>query len=141
MNQPACARPVSRRLLSLCLAAALPALLSSTAAAETFATIYDDIIAPGCVRCHGTRGNLDMRDRETAYRNLLSADTGPACAGQQRVVPGDPEASLLYQKLAGTPACGAPMPPTGPLPPELVERVRQWIADGAEPAPSPGPRS
>jgi len=48
-----------------------------------------------------------------------------------RVVPGDPDHSLLYQKLAGHPPCGDPMPSTGPLSAAQIELVRSWIAAGA----------
>ncbi|HOJ00207.1 MAG TPA: hypothetical protein PLL88_01195 [Anaerolineaceae bacterium] len=46
------------------------------------------------------------------------------------VVPGDPEASLLYKYLTGD---GVPvMPPTGKLPDETIQLFYDWIAQGAQ---------
>jgi hypothetical protein len=62
------------------------------------------------------------------------AASGPLCAGISlaRVAPGDPSNSLLYDELIKSmPACGAPMPPTGPLSEESIERIRTWIMNGA----------
>ena len=49
-----------------------------------------------------------------------------------RVVPGDPEASLLYQKLSGSPPCGDMMPPGQDPDPEKAQLVYDWIAAGAK---------
>jgi hypothetical protein len=64
---------------------------------------------------------------------------GGACEGKMRVVPGDPENSLLYLKLANRAPCGSGMPVAGP-PREMsglfnarqLEVVRSWIAAGAK---------
>lgn len=55
--------------------------------------------------------------------------------GGMRVLPGDPDASVLIQKLADDvpAALGAPMPLNYAMPtPAEVEAVRQWIAAGAK---------
>ena len=50
-----------------------------------------------------------------------------------RVVAGDPGASYLMEKLTSAkPAAGTQMPPTEPLSPERIQRVRDWIAAGAK---------
>ena len=51
-----------------------------------------------------------------------------------RVEPGDPDNSYLVQKLEGTAAQGVQMPFGGPpLDQALIDDIRQWIADGANP--------
>jgi polyvinyl alcohol dehydrogenase (cytochrome) len=102
----------------------------------------------GCIGgfCHGMSGGLDFQaapaDRYTA---LMGADhqgapTGDAsttgkCAGKKRVVPGDPAASVLFQKVSGQATCGESMPTTGsgntPLSAAEIEVVRSWIMNGA----------
>ena len=67
---------------------------------------------------------------------------GPNAAGNAchdagaRVVPEDPDGSLLVHKLEGrdadgAPVCGDPMPRDRRLPVQWIAAVRQWIADGA----------
>jgi hypothetical protein len=54
-----------------------------------------------------------------------SGDNGPV------VVPGDPDASLLAQKLRGTQTIGGEMPPGGELPQDELKTILDWIAAGA----------
>lgn len=49
------------------------------------------------------------------------------CEGWVRVVPGDPDASLLVDKLGATPACGVPMPVGSSLPSDQLACIEQWI--------------
>ena len=49
-----------------------------------------------------------------------------------RVVPRDPDASFLIQKLDGTQTLGDRMPDGGPyLTTATINVIRQWIQDGA----------
>lgn len=51
-----------------------------------------------------------------------------------RVVPGNPAASLIYQKITGTQSTGSPMPPGGQLSvadPAATLVIEQWILQGA----------
>jgi hypothetical protein len=52
-----------------------------------------------------------------------------------RVIPMDPDGSLLIHKLEGTQTVGGPMPADGPpfLQQSTVQVIRQWIQDGALP--------
>jgi methionine-rich copper-binding protein CopC len=51
----------------------------------------------------------------------------------QRVQAGNPDASYLVQKLAGSAAVGERMPFGGPyLPQSTIDVIRQWIANGAQ---------
>lgn len=82
-----------------------------------------------CVSCH-----LDGGERGE-YR--LDTPALAARAGESRatnlIVPGEPDASLLYRKLAErTPPVGAQMPlDAPPLEPRDLALVRRWIAEGA----------
>jgi polyvinyl alcohol dehydrogenase (cytochrome) len=106
----------------------------------TFTAIYSDVfVASGCTAgfCHGgTAGNLAMSTQAQAYANLVGVSAaGPSCgaSGWHRVKPFEPNASLLINKIANaTPVCGTSMPPNQLLPAAQVERVRAWIAAGAQ---------
>jgi len=113
----------------------------------TWSAIYPEIImAKGCAQgaqCHGGAGGmLNMSDADMAYTALfdvmamgvLPGFTNCSESGLKRVVPNDPDMSLLVQKLAGTQTCGLQMPPGGPaslIPAAQLEQVRMWIANGA----------
>jgi hypothetical protein len=48
------------------------------------------------------------------------------------VIPGDPDHSLLIQKLEGTQTVGQRMPRGGPfLDQSTIDVIRQWITNGA----------
>jgi hypothetical protein len=88
--------------------------------------------------CHG--GGLvgvAFATKDGAYESLVNqpANAMSKCAmlGKQRVVPNDPDNSLLFLKLdtKGTP-CGQQMPPGGQLPDKQIQRVRDWIMLGAK---------
>ena len=107
--------------------------------APTFTAIWDEVFVPtGCNSgsCHGGgAGGLSMASKDEAWRDLVNVvSDGPACAstGLVRVVPGDPETSLLVDKIANRPpVCGSAMPFAGPLDAKQVEQVREWIRRGA----------
>jgi hypothetical protein len=114
----------------------------------TFTAIYDDIIrgegCAGSALCHGGEaGKLVMKDRASTYQALVNAkaqgvnvgpDMGPDCADSKllRVAPGEPDKSLLMQKLLHTQTCGGEMPPGRMLSDAQLELVRGWIAAGAQ---------
>lgn len=106
---------------------------------EVPAVDFENRIQPildGCTGCHGASGaaGLDLRAGE-AYANLVgvTATTNP---DRQRVEPFSPGDSLLMSaincQVTGGP--GFQMPGTDP-----AERavIRDWIAQGALPAPAP----
>jgi hypothetical protein len=119
--------------------------------APTFSAIYKEIIVgTGCNAgplCHGGAvGQLRMSDQAETYDALvdvpamgtnLADATNANCVDTDlvRVVPNDPDASLLVQKLDppdGVVPCGSAMPPTGmPLSAEQIEQIRLWIENGA----------
>jgi polyvinyl alcohol dehydrogenase (cytochrome) len=113
----------------------------------SFSAIYRDIlVGTGCTGtglCHGGGGGkLDMHDQASAYMNLVGVaamgtnpdNSGNNCAdsGLQRVVAGDPDNSLLIQKVEGSQPCGTAMPPGGKLSDENIGRLRAWVENGAK---------
>jgi mono/diheme cytochrome c family protein len=80
------------------------------------------ILESKCNMCHGTLGGWDG----TTYRSVMdSGDNAPA------VIPGDPEGSLLGQKILGDQAQGTVMPPGGKMDPAVIQMILDWIAAGA----------
>jgi mono/diheme cytochrome c family protein len=107
-----------------------------------------EIFGEHCVPCHATTperpngmGKLDLGTAKAAYDQLVGvAAQGGAClsGGQQRVVPGDADASLLMDKLINSSGmCGAPMPKPAmgqafvPIPEAQIAEIARWIEDGA----------
>jgi hypothetical protein len=108
-------------------------------ASPSFALVQR-IFDENCVSCHGPGADLDLF-ADVSWTNLVQqpAPAAEACGGVL-VVPGDPGASYLYQKLTNPAPCsGVRMPlgefgPAPPLPDCVTAIVRDWIAEGA-PAP------
>jgi len=117
----------------------------------TFAGVFKDVITGGGCNagplCHGgSAGMLQMDTAKVAYENLVGvkamgtnlADTsGDDCkdTGLVRVVPKDPDHSLVMQKIdppGGKVPCGTIMPPVGMITSEQIEQVRTWIENGAK---------
>jgi hypothetical protein len=124
-------------------------------AANSFTDVYTRVIRPSCRSdyCHyagvGIRYSaLDLSTQVTAYWSLVDQPCmGPSCSQMgTRVIPGDPEESILYQKVSESmPSCGAQMPAdpvvlemTGtstfsgtPLPQDQQQLIYNWILQGA----------
>jgi len=90
--------------------------------------VQDNIGAPSCVTCHGGICGLDLGTAQDAFDNLVNVQSS-CCFPDIHVVPGDPDASVLFQKL-GTPACGQPMPLGGTFAGD-ANVIRDWILAGA----------
>ena len=101
--------------------AVLGAGCSSTPAGPySFTEVYAKVIQPSCTSdyCHysgvGYRYSaLDMSSQVTAYWSLVDQlAAGASCSDMgTRVVPGQPESSLLYLKVSEPmPPCGSQMP-------------------------------
>lgn len=102
--------------------------------APDFARDILPILRDSCFECHGSsrpRARLRLDARANAMRGGVS---GPA------IVPGDPEASLLLQRVRGLGDDEAMPPGDRPkLSPERIELLRRWIAAGAPwPEDAPG---
>ncbi len=87
--------------------------------------------------CHGGGIiGLNFASKDAAYESMLNQPAYPmgqcVMLAKQRLVPGDPDNSLLYLKLDQNAPCGQNMPPGGQLPPKERDRVRTWIMNGAK---------
>lgn len=87
-----------------------------------------------CVRCHTATGatpiGLAVSGLELSSYARLRA--GGAVGGMNTVVPGNPCASVLVQKLGPAPPFGGRMPLDGPyLEPAELQTIVDWIAAGA----------
>ena len=110
----------------------------------TFSSIAAQIFSSGdangrsaCTNCHTNAGQANAGGlnlvTSAAHAELVNVPsvTNP---GRVRVVPGDPDNSLLIWKLEGRPGTlGARMPFDGPpfLTESQIQVIRQWIARGA----------
>ncbi|MFO7562492.1 MAG: hypothetical protein R6X02_07600 [Enhygromyxa sp.] len=89
-----------------------------------------EIFTPSCAlaSCHSSAdaaAGLDL-EAEDLEAELVGAPSG-TCDEWIRVVPGIPDESLLYLKIAGPAPCGSLMPGPSGLPPEQAACVRSWI--------------
>ncbi len=105
----------------------------------TYTAIWDEILEPTCALqyCHGgaTDDFLRMTTKDATYTALVGVTSrGPRCGqtGLKIVDPGDPDGSLLYQKVT-TPTCGARMPAEYEpyLDSDETGQIQQWIMKGA----------
>jgi len=101
--------------------------------APTFRAIFDNRLQLTCGAggrsCHSSAGQqagLILSDFDVAYDSLLGLDQ----AGRARVIPGDPECSLLELRLESDDASFV-MPVGAKLAAGELCAIRRWIADGA----------
>ena len=101
----------------------------------TFDSVYINVVLPTCGRtgedtnCHSARkkqGGLDLSTPDRAYDGLLGEH------GRARVVPENPDCSVLMQRIeADDDTVRMPLG-TLRLDPGLRCAIQQWIAAGAE---------
>ncbi|MFL5348851.1 MAG: Ig-like domain-containing protein [Hyalangium sp.] len=103
----------------------------------TYARDIQPLWTPTCTGCHNdspnTFGSLSL-EADSSYAALVNKNGVGVCSSLKRVLPGQPEDSLLIQKSSGE-SCGGRMPQTDPEyfdknPGELT-RIRSWILAGA----------
>ena len=115
----------SRPLLGTVVAAAVG--WGAPAAEVDFLRDVQPVLAKRCFSCHGPdthEGGLRLDRAEAA--------TAPLDSGGRAIVPGDPEASLILERITSSDP-DLRMPPEGPrLTAEQVSALRGWIAAGAE---------
>lgn len=103
----------------------------------TLASIQARVFSVNCAfsGCHGgssVQQGLRL-DAGFSAANLINVPS-PRDALLIRVVPGNPDASLLIRKLEGTQTLGDRMPQFGPyLPQATIDEIRLWIQNGAPP--------
>jgi mono/diheme cytochrome c family protein len=88
------------------------------------------IFNANCTSCHGANGGVNL----SSFSALMSS-VGNSY-GSNVVVPGDPQASGLIDKLGTNPQFGNPMPPSGQLSQADIAMIRQWISEGANEVPT-----
>lgn len=123
-----------RRLLSCStLVVAYGALLLTTASADQVSFQHDvlPLLSDRCFHCHGPDESNREADLRLDLDDLAKADRG----GYAAIVPGDPEASVAFQRVISDDA-DLVMPPQyahrEPLSKDEVEVLRKWIESGAE---------
>jgi hypothetical protein len=104
--------------------------------------VIQQLFTEYCVTCHAGGGTEVDLSSGVSWANLINRSAPPTerCGGIL-VVPGDPDSSYLYQKLASSQPCsGLQMPRTefgnDPLPDCVVSLVRNWISAGASGTPT-----
>ena len=108
---------------------------AATPLAPTLASIQVNVFSVRCAvpGCHGgPTAQQGLRlDPGFSAGNLINV-ASPRDATLIRVIPGNPDASFIIQKLEGTQTLGDRMPLFGPyLPQTTIDVIRQWIQDGA----------
>jgi mono/diheme cytochrome c family protein len=88
----------------------------------SFASDVMPIFDAECAACHGNFGGWDA----STYTSVLGTGNNAPV-----IIPGDPENSLLAQKMVGTQLIGDIMPPAALLPEDEIQVVLDWIAEGA----------
>jgi len=85
---------------------------------------------PGCHGGAGTQQGLRL-DPGFSYGSLINVQS-PQDPTLIRVIPFNPDGSLIVRKLEGTQPVGDRMPQGGPyLPQSTIDVIRQWILNGA----------
>ncbi len=130
---------------------------NAPASPNSFTKVYAEIIKPTCSNdyCHynyvGIKFSaLDMSSQVFAYWSLVGTPCmGAVCAGNgTRVVPGQPEASIMYLKVLSQPPqkCGNQMPADiqtmltqgvskfsgNALSADQQQLIYNWIQEGAQ---------
>ena len=107
--------------------------MTDAGSSNSWSSIYNDIVVGSCATsgCHTATVPV-MDTAASAHTNLVNVtSSSTSCGGQNYVIPGDPDNSLLIQVLSPG-ACTSRMPLAGD---ELSEsqkaRFRSWIMDGA----------
>lgn len=103
-------------------ATSVPAELRSHAEPVSFAQEVMPILEAQCVECHSEE-NAELGLKLDTYEGLMAgSDYGTI------VEAGDPDGSLMVDMIQS-----GDMPEDGdPMPPEQLEVIRTWIAEGAE---------
>ena len=80
------------------------------------------IFEQSCLNCHGPHGS---------FTEALIIQSSQALIDTGKIIPGNPEGSIFYQRLIET-AVEKRMPlGQPPLPPAAIQTIRQWIQAGA----------
>ena len=78
-----------------------------------------------CAQCHGAKLEASGWRADSYQKVMESGKNGP------NVIPGDPDNSLLIQKLLNTQSIGGQMPPARMLDERAIQWIIDWILAGA----------
>ncbi len=102
----------------------------------TLATLSSEIFTPNCATsgCHeGPNASGGMSLEAGVIADEIIGQTSTGYGDILRIAPGDPDNSLIVQKVRGTEA-GSQMPfGRTPLPAEAIAKLVEWIEAGANP--------
>lgn len=90
-----------------------------------YETQVQAIFNQNCTSCHGSNGGVDLR----SFSSLMESVGNNY--GSNVIVPGDPDASGLVDKIEPNPQFGNRMPTGGQLSQGDIDTIRQWISEGA----------
>tara|TARA_Y100001970_G_scaffold260578_1_gene342800 strand:+ start:641 stop:1870 length:1230 start_codon:yes stop_codon:yes gene_type:complete len=95
-------------------------LLSIISASVDYNSEIQPIFDDSCGNCHlgSSSGGLNLSN----YSNLMSSNT---------VIPGNHQASILYDRITRSESEQGDMPPSGSLSDEQIDLIAQWIDEGA----------
>jgi hypothetical protein len=98
----------------------------------SYGTDIQPIWNANCSGCHGNNGNLTLTPNNViSYPELLTETPTNSCRSK-RVLPDDPDGSILWHKLQFDNVCGGGMPSGGsPLDQALRDKIFAWILAGA----------
>ncbi len=103
------------------------AVLETGPGGVDFVSEIKPLLEANCIACHNSKsvfGDVVLENRELAFRENKHGKV---------IVPGDPEASLLYQVTQVPHAADQSMPATGPkLSEEEIVLLKTWISEGAK---------
>jgi len=107
-----------------CVAAFHGAMNAQSQTRVDFQRDVQPLFKANCIGCHGPTQQLNNfrldRRREAMRGGTIAV-----------IAPGSSQSSHLYLRLVGKDTIGMPMPPTGPLPAEQTEVIKNWIDQGA----------
>lgn len=103
--------------------------LSSTAFAQIdYQSEIEPIITANCNSCHAGGGNgFDS----SPYADLIASMSGSSTYNKNHIIPNDPDGSPLVDKIEPNPMHGVRMPQGGSLTTDEINKIRQWISEGA----------
>ena len=111
-----------RYYLQLVILTGIPSLLS---AQVDYQTQIQPIFNDNCTSCHGGNGGVNL----SSYNALMNSNGNNY--GSNIVVPGDPNASGLVDKIEPNPQFGSRMPNANGIPQSDINLIRQLISEGA----------
>ncbi|MBL92752.1 MAG: hypothetical protein CMH56_13185 [Myxococcales bacterium] len=112
------------------------------AATVDFCNLQNTVLLPKCADCHNNQEIAPDLTLDGVFNSIVNVSS-PTHTTQTFVVPGDPEASLLYVKVAKSAGeltdlgLGNVMPMTytgvtSPLSTEDIQAIETWISQGAQ---------